>query len=74
MNERQRKILAQAFQLVAAGAQKGKRIVRDGGTIPEVRAHVKEMREMLKEMDDTLEKAHGAGRVLDIVAKAKGLS
>jgi len=70
MNERQRKILTDAFVLLGGAVRKGKRLAATG-TEPEVREHVVQMGEMCQEMVKALDQSIGAANVLDL-ASARG--
>lgn len=72
MTDRQRKVLADAFTLVGAGARRGKRIA-ESGTAEEAAAHVAEMQAVLAELRRGLESHVGASAVLDRAARAKTL-
>ena len=73
MNERQKKTLKQAFTMLSAAAQRGKRLA-DDATLSEMQQHVDDLEALVHGMRESVGAALGAGSVLARVARAKTLS
>lgn len=76
MNDRQKKVLTDAFTALSAGAQKGKRLVAADASLTEIRRHVEEVETFMREIKESITLAAGAENVIDIAtqARAKPLS
>lgn len=70
MNERQAKVMSDAFQTLSAGAQKGKRMIKEGATLADVQRHVLAIDEIVDVMKKSIANAMGAANVIDIATKA----
>lgn len=77
MTEKQKRVLTDAFIALSAGAAKGKRMIKDGATLAEVRTHVEEVEKFMREVKEAINVAAGATNVIDIASeypRAKTLS
>lgn len=54
MTENQKKNLLKSFELLSAGARRGRRMIVEGKTDSEIRAHVKDLRDFVGEIDRVL--------------------
>lgn len=71
MNERQKKVMGDAFTALSAAAHKGKRLVDSNAPAAEVQRHLFSLDGLIAEMKKSLTLAMGAENVIDIATKAR---
>lgn len=74
MSEKRKKLLTDAFQMLSAGAQRGKRMVAGDFTLAEVAAQATALEELARAIRQSTSHAVGAEALLGQVARAKTLS
>ena len=74
LTDRQRKVLADSFVMVGAGAHRGKRMLDTDVDLPHVQAHVDELYELITTIKESVDKAAGATEILKRTEQQKRLA